>query len=100
EPWTELPELKALRLGRAQPHAPTGWCKPPEGAEALYRDRDAVLGQPSSPRRSKAAAPVTARRSRAQESLAVAAEPIRAPVLELPAFTMPQPFAAPAPLAA
>lgn len=37
--WTELPELNALRVGRAQAPAPSaGWRPPPQGAEALLED--------------------------------------------------------------
>ncbi len=40
--WTELPELKAIRIGRRQSAPPRpGWRPPPEGASALYADHDA-----------------------------------------------------------
>ncbi|MDF1564460.1 MAG: DUF4139 domain-containing protein [Deltaproteobacteria bacterium] len=42
--WTELPELKAIRIGRRQAAPPrVGWRPPPSGAEALYADHDAVF---------------------------------------------------------
>jgi len=44
--WTELPELRALRLGRRQPPPPkTGWRPPPPGTELLYADYDRVHAQ-------------------------------------------------------
>ena len=43
--WTDLPELKAIRIGRAQPEPPrAGWRPPPVGADALYDDYDRDLG--------------------------------------------------------
>ena len=37
--WAELPELHALRIGRAQPPSPsTGWRPPPAGVERLFED--------------------------------------------------------------
>lgn len=45
ERWTELPELKSLRIGRAQRHKPArGWREPPVGALELYADYDRVFG--------------------------------------------------------
>lgn len=39
--WTELPELRSQRIGRAQPPPPkTGWRPPPPGTELLYADYD------------------------------------------------------------
>jgi hypothetical protein len=39
--WTELPELRSLRIGRAQPRpARVGWRPPPTGVDQLYRDWD------------------------------------------------------------
>ncbi|HUS64438.1 MAG TPA: DUF4139 domain-containing protein, partial [Kofleriaceae bacterium] len=39
--WTELPELRSLRIGRAQPRpARLGWRPPPTGVDELYRDWD------------------------------------------------------------
>jgi hypothetical protein len=38
--WTELPEMKAIRIGRAQPPPRSGWRPAPVGAEALYMDFD------------------------------------------------------------
>lgn len=41
--WTELPELRALRIGRRQPPPPkTGWRPPPSGTDLLYGDYDRV----------------------------------------------------------
>lgn len=37
----ELPELKSIRLGRAQPPPKAGFREPPEGVEALFADYDA-----------------------------------------------------------
>lgn len=42
--WTELPELRAQKIGRAQPEpAKTGWRAPPVGAQELYADYDRDL---------------------------------------------------------
>ncbi|HEY8209749.1 MAG TPA: DUF4139 domain-containing protein [Myxococcaceae bacterium] len=39
-----VPELKALRIGRAQPPAPShGWRPPPPGLDELFSDHDAAL---------------------------------------------------------
>lgn len=56
--WTELPELRALRIGRRQPPPPkTGWRPPPPGTDLLYADYDRLEGpEPPSPR---APAPAT-----------------------------------------
>ncbi len=44
--WTELPELRAQKIGRAQPEpAKTGWRAPPIGAGELYADYDRELAQ-------------------------------------------------------
>ncbi|MFV8751734.1 mucoidy inhibitor MuiA family protein [Nannocystaceae bacterium ST9] len=44
--WTELPELRAQKIGRAQPEpAKTGWRAPPIGAGELYADYDRDLGE-------------------------------------------------------
>lgn len=39
--WCELPELASLRIGRSQPASkPSGWRRPPVGAESLFEDYD------------------------------------------------------------
>ena len=38
--WVELPQLKALRIGRRQPSPKSTWRPPPTGAGALYGDFD------------------------------------------------------------
>lgn len=45
--WTELPELSALRIGKAQASAPTkrGFRPPPQGASALLDDYDRDLAK-------------------------------------------------------
>jgi hypothetical protein len=44
--WTELPELKALRIGRARPAPPRrGFRPPPTGADALYSDYDRAVAR-------------------------------------------------------
>lgn len=48
EGWSELPELKALRIGRAQPPPTTSWRAPPLGTEALYASFDQRNGPCSS----------------------------------------------------
>ncbi|MBN1210359.1 MAG: mucoidy inhibitor MuiA family protein [Myxococcaceae bacterium] len=53
--WTELPEMAAIRIGRAQPPPPAraGFRPPPQGATALFsdydRDRGALLRRLPSP---------------------------------------------------
>ncbi|WP_428265170.1 mucoidy inhibitor MuiA family protein [Haliangium sp.] len=43
--WTELPELRSIRIGRRQPAvARTGWRPPPVGASGLYADYDRAFG--------------------------------------------------------
>ncbi|MEI7447386.1 MAG: DUF4139 domain-containing protein, partial [Burkholderiales bacterium] len=44
--WTELPELGAIRIGRAQPPPPSqkGFRPPPQGAGSLFGDYDRGLG--------------------------------------------------------
>ncbi len=45
--WTELPELKSLRIGRRQPPvAKTGWRPPPSGTDLLYADYDRLTPPP------------------------------------------------------
>lgn len=43
--WTELPELGAIRIGRAQPPPPSqkGFRPPPQGAGSLFQDYDRGL---------------------------------------------------------
>lgn len=43
--WTELPELSAIRIGRAQPPGPgqRGFRPPPRGAASLFADHDRGL---------------------------------------------------------
>lgn len=45
--WTELPELSAIRIGRAQPPPPSkrGFRPPPVGAASLFSDYDRALAQ-------------------------------------------------------
>ncbi len=43
--WTELPEMKSVRIGRAQPSSRSGWRPAPVGAEALYADYDREAGE-------------------------------------------------------
>jgi hypothetical protein len=58
--WTELPELRAQKIGRAQPEpAKAGWRPPPVGAAELYADYDRDLAntrpvRPQLPRQSPA----------------------------------------------
>jgi hypothetical protein len=48
--WTELPELRSIRIGRVQPPpARTGWRPAPAGADALYADYDRAFGGPGRP---------------------------------------------------
>ena len=49
--WTELPELRSLRIGRTQAEPPkTGWRPPPVGADKLYEDYDRDLARPPTPK--------------------------------------------------
>jgi hypothetical protein len=45
--WSDLPELSALRIGRAQPAPQARWRPAPEGAEALYEDYRAARAEQS-----------------------------------------------------
>jgi hypothetical protein len=47
--WTELPELRSLRIGRRQPPPSRAWRPPPVGAELLYADHDAVFSRGAPP---------------------------------------------------
>jgi Domain of unknown function (DUF4139) len=49
--WTELPELRSLRIGRRQPPpSKTGWRPPPPGTALLYADYDRMRPpEPSEP---------------------------------------------------
>ncbi len=48
--WIDLPELKAIRIGRRQPSVSRrGWCPPPTGADELYGDLDAFRGRRAVP---------------------------------------------------
>ena len=40
--WREIPEWKALRIGRAEEPGEARWFPPPSGAEALFADFDAA----------------------------------------------------------
>src|SRR6202012_4401018 len=58
---TELPELRSLRIGRAQPAPPkSGWREPPPGLDELFGSFDASVRPHtiSQPRLQKTAAPV------------------------------------------
>lgn len=105
---TELPELRSLRIGRAQPEPRrAGWREPPPGLDALFADYDAaVLTRPAAAGM-EAEAQDTARRqapkaARARTEAgrdvelrsAVAAAPV--PMQSMPA---PPPMAAPMPAA-
>lgn len=51
--WTELPELRSVRLGRAQRPARTGWRPPPADTATLYADYERAFAgalEPSPPR--------------------------------------------------
>ncbi|MBI5495619.1 MAG: DUF4139 domain-containing protein [Deltaproteobacteria bacterium] len=45
--WTEIPELSAVRIGRAQPPAPgkAGFRPPPQGGQSLFADYDRDRGR-------------------------------------------------------
>jgi hypothetical protein len=44
--WTELPELKAIRIGKRQPPPKPRWRPPPTGVEELYVDHDETFSAP------------------------------------------------------
>lgn len=72
--WTELPELSAIKIGKAQPPAPgkRGFRPPPMGADGLFADFDRGLQQ------ARAAMPVIPQWQAPHLDLAVAAPPPRA----------------------
>lgn len=48
---TELPALRALRIGRAQPPPPrSGWREPPAGLSELFGDYEAFAGRATAPK--------------------------------------------------
>ena len=52
--WTELPQLRSLRIGRRQPTpARVGWRPPPTDTAQLFADYDRDLGSPAPARRRK-----------------------------------------------
>lgn len=63
--WSDLPELKSLRLGRRQkPPAKIGWRPPPPGGRELYRDYDRAMAATARP---SAPAPALATRAPARQ---------------------------------
>lgn len=93
--WTELPELKALRIGRAQPMPRKAWRKPIAGTERLYDDRDRAVGRPAPPppRPKVRSAPPPI----APAPAAMGGAPEAAIAMPAPAPLMAQPMAADAP---
>jgi hypothetical protein len=58
--WTELPELRAQKIGRRQPEpAKAGWRPPPVGAGELYADYDRDLAGRSPPKPPPVAVPAS-----------------------------------------
>ena len=58
--WSELPELRSVRIGRAQRLPPPSWRPPPAGTDSLFLDYDRSLGDVAAsapPMRRPAAAP-------------------------------------------
>lgn len=49
ESYTEVPELRSIRIGRRQPEPRTGWRPPPVGAEELYADFDSAFAAEQPP---------------------------------------------------
>lgn len=107
--WTDLPELKAIRIGRAQPDPPrAGWRPPPVGADALYEDydRDLARGPSRTPtsRPPLSDAELLALVADADEAFDGIEEPARPPRRRAPPKPAkappPPPSAAPAPVAA
>ncbi len=92
----ELPELKSIRLGRAQPPPKKGFREPPEGVEALFADYDAGYPpQPSSSTRTGAVAPGALRMAVA--GAAAVAEGAKGGAPPPPPSAGPAPMQAPAP---
>lgn len=57
----QMPELKALKLGRSQEKpAPSGWRAPPPGLDALFESYDAAFLMPEQPKLRSAPRPVMA----------------------------------------
>ncbi len=78
--WSELPELKALRIGKRQrPAPPTGWRKLPAGTAELFADYDRA--RPAEPQRRP-----KKRKTRGRSAAIAAAAP--------PAAAEPEPAAA------
>lgn len=93
--WTELPELRSLRIGRRQAAPRRNWRPPPTGAAELYADHDAAFGRPEAPPPRQ-----EARRTRTETATAAAedlqcGDPIRA---ERSAGRAPPPASPPPPV--
>jgi hypothetical protein len=86
-----LPELKSLRLGRAQPPAKRGYRPPPPGLDAMFEHFDAALAQvpvpPAVPAEPEMSAQVTPRSRAAPSPLPSAMPAPAAP--PPPSFGMP-----------
>ncbi|QRK08466.1 DUF4139 domain-containing protein [Archangium violaceum] len=83
----DVPELKALRIGRRQPPpARSGWREPPPGLDELFAGYDTV--RPASPPRPQAGSPPPEPTAQPQ---AVMEEPARPSRPSLPAFAPPPP---------
>jgi hypothetical protein len=73
---TDVPELRSLRIGRAQAEPPrSGWRAPPAGLDALFEGYDSVNARPAAP---PAPAPKAAGRLR-EESAKTLAKPMNLP---------------------
>ncbi len=83
----ELPELKSIRLGRAQPPPKKGFREPPEGVETLFADFDAGYPPERSASTRTGGAPPGALRMAMEEQMAAPPAP-------------PPPSARPAPMPA
>lgn len=48
--WSDIPELKSIRIGRRQAREPKrGWRPPPPGSDELFADYDNAFGEPAVP---------------------------------------------------
>lgn len=101
----DVPELKALRIGRRQPApARSGWREPPPGLEELFAGYDAVAGQrflaPPPPPPAPPVQPSKRKRAEAEEDYRHRAITREVPVVGGAPGAPPAPESMPAPAAA
>jgi hypothetical protein len=96
--WTDLPELPALRIGRAQPPpARSGWRPPPTGADSLFADYDRAVQRLEPPPTTGAEAPYDLPAELEDEAMPVAGAAVAVAEEEILEDLLLEPEAAPPP---